>query len=210
LATDPDAGASIRYSISNLPAFGIAINPVSGAIRWINATSGNYTVTVTATDGLLTVSHLFNVTVNMISPPPPPPPPPVNNPPVINPVSSASVKAGQNLVMKLSGSDNDSYDAKNLTFRIVSGPAGMIISADGSIGWTPAKEEVGSHSVMVSLSDGKNTTATSFTVTVNKPTPAGTGTGGASDNSLGLIAGMLIVGLAIGAAAVFVMLRKKS
>jgi hypothetical protein len=206
LAADPDADATVRYSASSLPASGIAINPVSGAIRWMDASAGNYTVTVYATDGLLTINATFNVTVKRIQPPVPPP---VNNPPVINTVSSASVKAGQVLTMKLSGSDNDSYDAKNLTFRIVSGPAGMLVSADGNIAWTPTKEEVGSHSVMVSLSDGKNTTATSFTVTVNKPTPAGTGTGGKSDNSIGLIAGMLIVGLAIGAVAVFVALRKK-
>jgi hypothetical protein len=207
LAADPDAGTTMRYSVSSLPASGIAMNPVSGAIRWMDASAGNYTVTVGATDGSLAINATFNVTVNRI---PPPMPPPANNPPLINPVSNASVKAGQALAMKLTGIDNDSYDAKNLTFRIVSGPAGMIVSADGNIAWTPTKEEIGSHSVIVSLSDGKNSTSAGFSVTVNKPAPAGTGTGGSSDNSLGLIAGMLVVGLAIGAVAVFVALRKKA
>jgi hypothetical protein len=209
LATDPDAGAAIRYAVSSLPECGIAINPFSGAIRWMNASAGNYTMTVTATDGIITIGHSFNLTVNKIVPPPPPPPPPSNNPPKINPVANASVKAGQTLGLRLSGSDNDSYDASNLTFRLVSGPVGMVISADGTLVWTPTNDQVGTQTVTVSLSDGKNSNNATFVVTVAKPAPV-EDKGAASDNSLGLMAGLLIAGLAIGAVAVYLLTKKNS
>jgi hypothetical protein len=204
LATDPDAGTAIRYAVSSLPECGIAINPVSGAMRWLNASVGNYTMTVNATDGLLTIHTAFNITVKRIVPPP------ANNPPTINPVPNASVKAGQTLGLKLSGSDSDSYDAQNLTFRIVSGPAGMVVSADGSLVWTPTKDQIGTHAVTVSLSDGKNTNVTGFTVAVTKPAPGGAGTGGTSDNSMGLMAGILVIGLAAGVVAAYLLARRKA
>jgi hypothetical protein len=209
LAQDPDAGDDIRYAISSEPSIAISVNAVSGAIFWMNAAAGNYTVTVTAMDGLATISHLFNLTVNAIVLPPPPPPP-ANNPPKINPVANATIRAGEALGLKLAGSDNDSYDAANLTFRLVSGPAGLVISADGTIAWTPTKDQVGTQTVTVSLSDGKNTTVASFPVTVAKPAPVKEKESDSGSSPV-LMAGLLIAGVAIGAVAAVAAysLRKK-
>jgi len=205
LATDPEAGTSLRYGISSQPACGIAINPVSGALRWLNATSGNYTVTVNATDGLLTINAAFNITVNRL---PAPPVPPANHPPTITPVSAASVKTGQALSIKVTGSDQDSHDAVNLTFRLVSGPVGMVISADGSLLWTPTKDQAGTHTVTVSLSDGKNSTTSSFQITATKPAPAG-GTASDAGNSVAIMALLLVAGLVMGAVVVYALTRRK-
>jgi hypothetical protein len=212
LAEDPDTGDDIRYAISSEPSSAISINALSGAIFWMNASAGNYTVTVTATDSIVTISHVFNLTVNAIVPPPPPPlppPPPANNPPKINPVADVSVKAGEALGLKLAGSDNDAFDATNLTFRLVSGPAGLVISADGTIAWTPTKDQVGTQTVTVSLSDGKNTTLASFPVTVAKPAPVKEKQSTSGDSPV-LMAGLLVAGVAIGAVVAYVLTRKRS
>ncbi|MEA3558877.1 MAG: putative Ig domain-containing protein, partial [Candidatus Thermoplasmatota archaeon] len=64
LATDVD-GDSINYSVSCAPvATGLDIGPSSGTLRWFSPTAGNYTITVTATDGVETIEHQFTLTVN--------------------------------------------------------------------------------------------------------------------------------------------------
>ena len=200
LAADPDAGDKVLYGISTKPAGGMSINAISGAILWQNASAGNYTVTVTATDGVLTIGTAFNITVQMIVPPP------VNHPPTFDQILDWKFKAGRTIFLNLTGNDSDPSDAANLTFRKVSGPAALTISAEGNLVWTPAKDDVGEHTVQVALSDGKNTTAASFTVTIVNPAP--TGDDGRSDNSR-LAAVILFVGLAVGAIVVYLLVGKK-
>jgi len=213
-AKDPDAGDSVSYSISSVPASGIAINPTSGAIRWANVSVGNYMITVNATDGALTIGTVFNITVNAIPVTPPPPVPPANNVPAIDAIGDRLATEGKTLSLQVTGKDSDSWDARNLTFRLVSPPAGMVISADGVLSWTPAKDQVGKKLVTVSLSDGKNSTTSSFNVTVAKAAinPGNGGKTTESGYSTGTMAGlgiiMLIVGLAIGAMVVSAMRSK--
>ncbi|MEA3559090.1 MAG: hypothetical protein U9R75_07550, partial [Candidatus Thermoplasmatota archaeon] len=42
------------------------IGPSSGTLRWFSPTAGNYTITVTATDGVETIEHQFTLTVNAL------------------------------------------------------------------------------------------------------------------------------------------------
>jgi len=214
LAEDADAGDTIHYSISSEPASGIAVNPATGTIHWTNVTVGNYTVTVKATDGCYTIVTAFNITVNSIPVPPPPPPPPENNVPAIAAVSDRDGVEGVAMNVQLSGNDADKWDARNLTFRLVAPPAGAVISANGLLSWVPTTDQVGNHTITVSLSDGKNSTTTSFNVTVTKGTTITT-TGGKTGNTgismeitAGLAVVMLIIGLAVGA-LVFRASRKK-
>jgi hypothetical protein len=153
LATDVDVGDSIRYGVTSEPASGISINPVSGTLRWTSVQAGNYTVNVTATDGKATVRHSFNLTVNRA---PVPVQPPANRPPVLATVAARDARVGEALSLRLNGSDPDTWDAVNLTFRLVTGPAGMIVSADGSLLWIPTKDQVGTHTVKVTLTDGQS------------------------------------------------------
>jgi len=199
LATDPDAGDSVSYAISSQPVAGISVNSASGAIRWMSSKFGSYLVNVTATDGQMTIWHVFNVTIRAIIPPPPPP---TNNPPTIDPIGDKPATEGKPFALQITGRDPDSWDAKNLTFRLILPPAGMLISADGSLVWTPNKGQVGRHTLFVSLTDGKNSTTTTFVVNVAKGTTA---TGGKTEGaySAGVLAGlaifMLVLGLAVGA-----------
>jgi len=137
---------------------------------------------------------------------PPPVIPPPNNLPRIETITITPVKAGQTFVLKLNGSDSDPWDAKNLTFRLVSGPAGMIVSADGNLLWIPAKDQTGSHTVTVALSDGKNTTTTVFTVEVKKPTAVAAQTAGYNE---GWLLAMVFLGLFVGVLVAFVLTRKQ-
>jgi len=198
-ASDIDKGDVIRYSLSTAPASGITINPASGAIRWTRAVPGTYAVTLTASDGTANITHQFNLTVNKL------PVPPANNAPKIDTVTVAPVKAGQTFTLKINGSDADNWDARNLTFRLVSGPAGMIVSADGNILWMPAKGQVGSHTVVVALSDGKDTATTTFTVDVRKPAAVAAQTSGYNE---GWLLAMVFLGLFIGVLVAFVLTRR--
>jgi hypothetical protein len=199
-ASDIDKGDVIRYSLSTAPASGVTINPASGAIRWTRAVPGTYAVTLTATDGLVNITHQFNVTVNRL------PVPPANNPPRIDTVTVTPARVGQAFTCKLNGSDLDAWDAANLTFRLVSGPAGMIVSADGNILWIPAKDQAGSHTVTVAISDGKGTTTTVFTVEVRKPAAVAASTGG----NEGWLVAMLFLGLLAGVLVAFALTRRPS
>jgi len=50
--TDPD-NDSLTYSATGIPS-GAALNTRTGEFSWPNATAGTFTVTVTASDGLVT------------------------------------------------------------------------------------------------------------------------------------------------------------
>jgi hypothetical protein len=158
-------------------------------------------VTLTATDGAANITHRFNLTVNKL------PVPPANNIPKIDTVTVAPVKAGQTFTLKINGSDADGWDARNLTFRLVSGPAGMIVSADGSVLWMPAKGQVGSHTVVVALSDGKDSATTTFTVEVRKPSAVAAQTTGYNE---GWLLAMVFLGLFVGVLLMFLMTRRRT
>ena len=202
LATDVDMGDVIKYAISTEPASGVSINPSSGAIRWSVALAGNYVAKLTASDGKATINFTFNINVKALPPPVIPPP---NNLPRIETVTVPPVKAGQTFTLRLNGTDTDAWDGRNLTFRLVSGPAGMIVSADGNILWIPAKDQAGSHTVTVALSDGKNTTTTTFTVEVRKPTAVAAQTAGYNE---GWLLAMVFLGLFMGVLVAFVLARR--
>jgi len=63
-------------------------------------------------------------------------------------------------------------DADTVTFS-VSGPIGMAISG-AVISWTPTTAQIGTHSVVVTASDGTNATAQTATITVSAAAVTGT------------------------------------
>jgi uncharacterized membrane protein len=159
LATDVDIGDQIRYSISFEPTAEITINSISGTIRWLNPEPGNYSVNVTASDGNETIYQVFNITVNEDLPP-------INNPPKLDPIPDQSAEVGEVFKLQISGSDTDVGDTPNLSFNLISGPEGMVMSNDGILIWVPEKDQVGNHNITIQLSDGKDSTTKSFILTV--------------------------------------------
>ncbi len=167
LAIDIDAGDTVTYGISSVPDVNITINAVSGAIRWLETELGTYNITVTASDNVENISHIFIITVNEQPPIVPPP----NNVPIIDPISDQEATVDEEFELIAKGSDSDPEDADNLVFTLTQAPDGMVISRDGIITWVPEEGQVGNHTVTVELSDGKNSTTTSFIVTVFEGPP---------------------------------------
>jgi hypothetical protein len=77
-AADMD-GDTISYSIESTPDSNISIDASSGKIEWVSPAVGNYTVTITATDGTDPIEHTFAVIVNAIPTAPDPDPDPDKN-----------------------------------------------------------------------------------------------------------------------------------
>ncbi|WAK00232.1 putative Ig domain-containing protein [Methylobacter sp. YRD-M1] len=94
--------------------------------------------------------------------------PGTNTAPSVTTIANQTATAGQSFSLPVQASDAEG-DA--LTFSLTAAPAGMSInSASGVIAWTPANGQEGSHSVTVQVSDGQQSTTTSFNVTV-EPAP---------------------------------------
>jgi hypothetical protein len=162
LAEDED-GDRLTYGLTSTPSSGMRISPATGAIRWLGAVPGTYEVRLTATDGTETITHALTVAVEEEPEPPIPPP---NKVPVIEEVVVSNATAGEAFTLSLTGSDGDPWDAGNLTFTLVSGPAGMVVSAEGTILWLPTEDQVGTYPVVVELSDTKDATTYEFDVEV--------------------------------------------
>ena len=91
----------------------------------------------------------------------------VNTPPSLLPVGNRTVTVGEDLALTVGSSDNDTWDKAGLLYRLVKGPAGMQMdSRAGKITWSPTKEQIGEHIVVVQISDRLDVVNTSFVVTV--------------------------------------------
>ncbi|MBN8246441.1 MAG: hypothetical protein J0L84_03245 [Verrucomicrobia bacterium] len=78
--------------------------------------------------------------------------PPVNTAPNLIPVADRNAELLVPVSLQLSGSDSD-VPANALTHSLVSGPAGMTVSAGGHLVWTPAEGQGGVHAVTVRVTD---------------------------------------------------------
>jgi hypothetical protein len=166
-ASDVDVGDVITYGITSAPNSDIVINAETGIITWDNITFGDYVIKITATDGIQSIWHVF--TISVAKKPVITPPDTDNNPPIIDQITQTQqATAGKTFKMTISGSDFDRDDKDNLVFNLSQAPAGMVISKDGVIIWTPDDNQVGGYTIKVSLTDGKNSTSTSFNITVQE------------------------------------------
>jgi hypothetical protein len=66
---------------------------------------------------------------------------------------NAQVQAGSNYSAQANASDADPADAGNLTFALVSGPAGLTVSPSGQVNWSPTVADAGNHQVCISATD---------------------------------------------------------
>jgi len=160
IARDDDIGDSLNYSLLVKPT-GMTIGLKTGLVEWTPAYDqlGPNPVKLHVDDGKAGVNQTFTVTVAAsIS----------NHPPrITNQAVNAKVTVGKNFTYNVQATDDDSGD--QITYSLTSAPTGMTISGTGLISWTPAKGDVGAHTVTINITDGKGGfDQQTFTLTVVK------------------------------------------
>ncbi|QVW34012.1 putative Ig domain-containing protein [Geobacter sulfurreducens] len=138
VASDPN-GDSLTYALTTAPS-GMSI-AANGTISWtpLASQAGAHTVVVTVSDGALSATQTFTVTVTKL-----------NRAPGITSTAVTSVSEGAAYGYAVSASDPDG-DA--LTYSLTASPPGMTISPAGLISWNPGYTDAGSYTVTVKVSD---------------------------------------------------------
>lgn len=99
-----------------------------------------------------------------VSPPVTPPvAPPTNQAPVISSTPTSTALEDVVFSYQIAASDPDSSQV--LSYSIISGPTGMVVSATGLISWTPVEGVTSSGNVEVSVADGSALTSLSVSQT---------------------------------------------
>jgi hypothetical protein len=168
---------TLIFAIANKPAwaaFSASSGQLSGTPSAANV--GNYaSIVIAVSDGTRTATlPAFALQVNAAAAPPAPPPPPPS-PPVISGTPSTSVVAGSSYSFQPSASDPSGL---TLAFSVQNKPAWAAFSiASGQLSGTPSSAQTGTYaSVIISASDGQQSSALpAFSITVTAA-PAATGT----------------------------------
>ncbi len=164
-ATDPDAGQTLTYSATGLPA-GLTIAPTTGTINGTPTTVGATTVTLTVTDNgtpALTATATFTWTVTA---------PGANQAPTVtNPGARTAPQGTAIAPLAITATDPDA--GQTLTYSATGLPAGLTIApTTGTITGTPTT--VGATTVTVTATDNGTpvrTGTTTFTFTITTPAP---------------------------------------
>lgn len=156
--SDPD-GNVLNFTGTNLPAgANLAAN---GAFNWTPGftQAGNYSVTITVSDGALSASETFTITVGN-----------VNRPPVLSPspIGNRTLTVGQSLTIAVTASD---ADGDTLTFTSANLPTGATLTPNGTgaatFSWTPTAAQTGNFAnITITVSDGVLTDAEVFAIAV--------------------------------------------
>ncbi|HJH28204.1 MAG TPA: hypothetical protein C5S51_00660 [Methanosarcinaceae archaeon] len=157
-ASDAD-GDSLTYSASNLPD-GTSFNTATRVFTWTPADgqTGTYVVTFEVTDGYLTDSESVTITVNE-----------VNHAPVITgfvPANNAVFGETDTIIIDVTASDVDGQ-ALSYTIKI----DGVTYSTSSSYFWNTDYSSAGSHTILVTVSDGVNVVTSQRTITINNLHP---------------------------------------
>ncbi|MBL9208553.1 MAG: hypothetical protein JNN01_25950 [Opitutaceae bacterium] len=178
-AETPVASLAVSAASSNptlLPVSGIALAG-SGASRTVTLTptthqTGTATVTLTVSDGLLSVSQSFQVTVNA-----------VNTAPTISGIADRSLEANRDTgLLNFTVGDAETPAANLVVTVSTSNPTLLPVSAAvlGGTGGartvklTPAANQTGLVTITLTVSDGDLTAQSVFILTVNAPITAPT------------------------------------
>jgi hypothetical protein len=89
----------------------------------------------------------------------------VNVAPQFSALGPKAVRPGSDWSLQLSASDSD-LPAQVLSYKLVSGPSGMLVGTNGMLSWKPTVSQVGVHPVTVSVSDGVTSVDGAFSMTV--------------------------------------------
>lgn len=160
-ASDSDTPTqTLAYSLGSGAPAGASINGTSGAFMWTPTEAqgpGAYSITVNVSDGIVSTSTSFTVTVNE-----------VNAAPTLASISDQNVNELSNLSLQASSTDSD-IPVQTLTYSLGTAPSGATISSGGTFSWTPTETQgPGTYPVTVIVSDGVTTASKIFQVTVNE------------------------------------------
>jgi hypothetical protein len=92
---------------------------------------------------------------------------------------------GSSLELVITVRHPDRWYTPDLTYILVEHPAGMKISSNGSVLWTPGEDQLGRHTITVEISDGVNSQTSSFEVNVVRE-------GAEEDGSMIVLIGLLL------------------
>jgi hypothetical protein len=148
-AVDPDSDDIFFSDTTDL----FEINRSTGRISFVpsHSNTGTYEVCVIASDGELETKGCFTVTILEVP-----------DEPVIAEVGKLTVKTDETFEYEIIAFDDD---GDKLTYSIE--PGWLSINPDtGVITSKPGSDKVGSHKVKVFVTDGTNTTSTTFTLVV--------------------------------------------
>jgi hypothetical protein len=144
-AQDPDLGTVLVYTLEGSP-IGASIDRSSGLISWTPLEFGGAQFIIHVSDGVLFAAqtYLLNVTMS-----------PSNHVPLINNVvGQTQTNVTQKFIHSVQVTDPDTGD--ELNFSLVQGPAEMIIDPNtGEIRWTPQEADLGEHTIIVKVTDGR-------------------------------------------------------
>ncbi|HTH46518.1 MAG TPA: lamin tail domain-containing protein [Candidatus Limnocylindria bacterium] len=165
VATDPDAGQKLAYSLGVDAPAGATIDADTGVFTWTPSEEqgpASYNFALRALDnGTPPRSAIQRVTVTVSE---------ANRPPVLDPVADHAINEGSLFSFTASATDPD-VPANKLTYSLDAGfPVGATIDANtGVFSWTPAESQgPGVYPLTVRVSDGTVSDAKSFTLTVNE------------------------------------------
>jgi RHS repeat-associated protein len=162
IATDPDGGQALSYTVMPGSPPGLAIDGATGLVSWPNPQGSSATVTLQANDGhggLATQS--FTISVSATVP---------DRPPLFTSTPGLVADAGQPYTYQAAASDSDS--GQTLTFSRVAGPSGLTVSSAGLVSWpSPQVGTTGSATVSLQVSDGTLTTVQTYTLVVLEAVP---------------------------------------
>ncbi|MFC4992446.1 cadherin domain-containing protein [Rubritalea tangerina] len=155
-ATDPDAGASLSYSITAGNEAGLfALDSASGAITSTAEldfeTSSQFVLSVEVSDGSLTDTAIVTIDVNDL-----------NEEPefVSDPMTRSALLANEAYSGEtLAGAASDVDQNTTLSYSKISGPAWLVVGSDGSLSGTPSSSDIGTNTFTVGVDDGNGGTA---------------------------------------------------
>lgn len=157
VATDGDADA-LTYSATGLPT-GATLS-AAGVFAWTPSytQAGTHTVVITATDGSESATLTLTITVTD-----------VNRTPTISLTPAGPYNATEGVAFNLKATGADVDTDNTVTLSATGVPSGAVWNAGtGDFAWTPNFTQAGSYSVVFTVKDSKNATASitaSITVT---------------------------------------------
>ncbi|KPK82822.1 MAG: hypothetical protein AMS27_13900, partial [Bacteroides sp. SM23_62_1] len=159
-ANDPEK-KPILFSLTNPPS-GMTINVSTGVINWKPGGDqvGVHLIKVNVSDGVNIVTRSFTLKVTQEE----------NKPPVIIAFpSDAAIKAEVPYRDSVKAVDPEN---RPITYILKKKPSGMTINpGEGYIDWTPGYRQVGTHEIIVIITDGAQMVNRSFELTVAEPAP---------------------------------------
>ena len=133
VAVDPD-GSIVSYSVTSTPTSSIMINNATGLLQW-SSPSGNESITVTASDGVLAATQTYTLTVQSAAP---------GSPPIITSTPPLFASVGTAYPYTVTATDPQNNPLKYAVSEspVVTGSDLTIDPNSGVVSWTPNSGEL--------------------------------------------------------------------